>query len=52
MAFGLKIVAQTFQRFVDNMLRDLNYVFPLLDDFLIASKTPGEHERHLREVFM
>lgn len=33
MCFGLKNAAQTFQRFVNNILRGLDYVFAYLDDF-------------------
>lgn len=51
MCFGLRNAAQTFQRFSDEIMRDLDYVFPYLDDFFIASKDEKEHETHLREVF-
>lgn len=51
MTFGLKNAAQSFQRFVNKVLRDLLFVFPYLDDFLVASSTPEEHEEHLRQIF-
>ncbi|KAL1130625.1 hypothetical protein AAG570_011867 [Ranatra chinensis] len=51
MSFELRNAAQTFQRFIDSIFRDLSYVFPYTDDLLIASRSPGEHRRHLREVF-
>lgn len=51
MTFGHKKAARTFQRFVDNMLRDLPYVFSYLDDFLVASRSSVEQKQHLREVF-
>jgi cleavage and polyadenylation specificity factor subunit 1 len=50
MPLGLRNSSQTFQRFMDNMLRDLPFVFVYLDDLLIASKSPSEHEKHLSIV--
>ena len=51
MPFGLKNSAQAFQRLMDSMFGSLPFVFVYLDDLLIASKSPEEHEAHLREVF-
>ncbi|CAK1593602.1 unnamed protein product [Parnassius mnemosyne] len=51
MSFGLCNSAQTFQRFVDEMTRGLEFCYCYLDDFLIFSRNEEEHERHLREVF-
>ena len=51
MPFGLKNAAQAFQRLMDGILHDLNFVFVYLDDILIASCTNEEHEAHLRDVF-
>lgn len=50
MPFGLTNAAQTFQRFMDTVLRGLDFVFCYLDDILIASKSEEEHKEHLREV--
>ncbi len=50
MPFGLKNVAQTFQRLMDKLFRHLPFVFVYLDDILIASKDLTEHMRHLRLV--
>jgi len=50
LCFGLKNAAQTFQRFVNNILRGLDFVFAYIDDMLIASSTESEHEAHLRSV--
>ena len=36
MPFGLRNAAQTFQRFIDEVLRGLPFVFAYLDDVLIA----------------
>lgn len=51
MPFGLRNAAQTFQRFINEVIRGLPFVFAYLDDLLIASKTPEEHESHLRQTF-
>lgn len=51
MPFGLKNATQTFQRFMDNIFRGLDFVYCYIDDILIASKTADEHEQHLRTVF-
>lgn len=52
MTFGLRNAAQTWQRFVDSVLRGLHHCsFAYLDDILVYSATPEEHERHLLEVF-
>ncbi|CAM1305316.1 Uncharacterised protein r2_g1510 [Pycnogonum litorale] len=48
MPFGLKNAAQTFQRFMDQVTRGLTFCFCYLDDLLIASKSPEEHQNHLR----
>lgn len=51
MSFGLKNAAQTMQRFMDNITRDLPFVTVYIDDILIASSTAKEHEHHLRQLF-
>ena len=51
MPFGLRNAAQTFQRFMDQVLRGLLFAYAYIDDVLIASATPEEHLRHLRIVF-
>lgn len=50
MGFGLRNAAQSFQRFMDEILRDLDFAFPYIDDVLIASRSHEEHEIHLRQV--
>ncbi|GBL73104.1 Transposon Ty3-I Gag-Pol polyprotein [Araneus ventricosus] len=50
MPFGLRNAAQTFQRFLDDILRDLN-CFAYLDDILIASIDHASHYRDLEQVF-
>ena len=51
MPFGLKGAAQTFQRLMDSVLRDLAFVFVYLDDILVASTSAEEHLQHLEQVF-
>ena len=50
MPFGLRNAAQTFQRFIDEVLRGLHFSYAYIDDVLIASATPEEHQCHLRLV--
>ncbi|KAL7306229.1 hypothetical protein TKK_0001666 [Trichogramma kaykai] len=50
MTFGLRNAAQTFQRYVDAALRDLDFIFVYLNDILIASTSRREHEEHLETV--
>lgn len=51
MPFGLRNAAQTFQRFVDTLLRGLDFTYAYIDDILVASKTVEDHLHHLRLVF-
>lgn len=51
MCFGLRNAGQTFQRFMDHILREFDFAWPYLDDILIASKNIDEHREHLRKVF-
>jgi hypothetical protein len=52
MPFGLSRALATFQRFINDTLREYLDVFctAYLDDILIYSRTRGEHEKHLRLV--
>ena len=50
MPFGLRNAAQTFQRFMDQVLRGLQFCYAYVDDILIASSNPDEHKQHLRLV--
>ncbi|BHF72441.1 hypothetical protein SprV_0401550700 [Sparganum proliferum] len=49
--FGLRNVTQTFQRFIDHVLRGLPFVYVYTDDLLIASRNEVEHKEHLALVF-
>nr|VZI17555.1 unnamed protein product [Spirometra erinaceieuropaei] len=51
MPFGLRNDSQTFQRFVDRVLRGLPFVYAYIDDLLVASSTTEEHMEHLTTVF-
>lgn len=51
MPFGLRNAAQTFQRFMDQVLRGLPFCFNYLDDLLIASPDIESHFDHLRQLF-
>ncbi|GBN82559.1 Transposon Ty3-G Gag-Pol polyprotein [Araneus ventricosus] len=50
MSFGFKNAPATFQRFIHEVLRGLDFVFPYLNDILIAFKSNQEHEIHLNLV--
>jgi hypothetical protein len=51
MSFGLRNAAQTFQRFIDEVLRDPDFCNAYIDDVLVASTSEDEHEQHLRTLF-
>jgi cleavage and polyadenylation specificity factor subunit 1 len=51
MPYGLRNAAQTFQRFMDEVCRDLDFVFVFIDDILVFSTTPDQHRHHLRQLF-
>ena len=51
MPFGLKNAGQTFQRMMDEILSDLDYIFVYMDDVLVASRSMEEHTEHFRELF-
>nr|CDS27572.2 gag pol polyprotein [Hymenolepis microstoma] len=51
MPFGIRNATQSFQRFMDQVFRGLDFVFTYIDDVLIASSNPDEHKQHLRQVF-
>ena len=51
MPFGLRNAAQTFQRFMDDVVRGLHFAYAYVDDILIASTSRYEHLHHLRLVF-
>ena len=50
MQFGLKGAGQTFQRYVDEVFKGLDFVMVYIDDILVASSNPEQHKQHLRIV--
>ncbi len=50
MPYGLRNAAQTFQRFIDGLFRDLDFVYAYLDDILIASADEENHDEQVRQV--
>jgi hypothetical protein len=50
MSCGLRNAAQTFQRFMDDILRGLDFCFAYLNDILVFSRSLEDHERHLRAI--
>ena len=51
MPFGLRNAASTFQRFMDEVVRDLDFVYNYIDHILVVSASPKEHVTHLRLLF-
>ena len=51
MPFGLQNAASTFQRFIDEVVRGLNFIFAYVDDVLVASNTKENHVKHLSQLF-
>ena len=51
MPFGLRNAAQTFERFIEQVLRGLPFTYAYIDDLLIASSSDDEHKHHLCAVF-
>lgn len=49
MTFGLRNAAQTFQRFMDMVLKGLDFAYCFIDDILICSEE-NSHEQDLEEV--
>jgi cleavage and polyadenylation specificity factor subunit 1 len=50
MSFGLRNAAQTFQRFMDDILGGLDFCFAYRD-ILVFSRSLEDHERHIRDIF-
>ncbi|XP_055920305.1 uncharacterized protein LOC129951950 [Eupeodes corollae] len=51
MPFGLRNAAQTFQRFMSQVTKGLDFVWVFVDDILVSSKSSDDHEKHLRTLF-
>ncbi|GBM81830.1 hypothetical protein AVEN_126703-1 [Araneus ventricosus] len=48
---GLWNTTSTFQRFIDEVTRDLLFVYAFVDDLLVASESANEHLEHLKLLF-
>ncbi|GFU66300.1 transposon Ty3-I Gag-Pol polyprotein [Trichonephila clavipes] len=51
MQFGLCGASATFQRFTDEVTRNLEGVYAFVDNILITSRDPEEHHKHLKALF-
>ena len=51
MPFGLCNAPATYQRAIDNVLKNATHSEPYIDDTLTYSSSFGDHSLHLREVF-
>nr|CDS35257.1 gag pol polyprotein [Hymenolepis microstoma] len=49
--FGLRNAAQSFQQFMNQVFRELYFVFIYIYDVLIAISNSDEPKQHLRQVF-
>ena len=45
------VTKPTFQRFMDNVFHDMQFVYVYLDDILVASSSTDEHCILLRQLF-
>ena len=50
MPLGLRNATQTFQRFMDNILRGLDFAACYIDDVIVFSSSHEEHIKHLKTV--
>ena len=51
MPFGLKNATQSFQRFIDQVLNGLQFVYAYIEDLLIVSSDYDTHLKHVHQVF-
>lgn len=51
MSYGLRNCGETFQRYMDEVMRGLDFVFVYIGDLLIASKDMEEHMTHFHTIF-
>ena len=50
LTFGIKSAPEIYQRIMDEMLEDIDGARAIMEDILIAEKTPQEHDRIMRKV--
>ena len=48
---GLRNAASTFQRFMDEVVRDVDFAYNYIDNILVASASPEEHITYFRLLF-
>ncbi|GFX98955.1 transposon Tf2-6 polyprotein [Trichonephila clavipes] len=48
---GCNFASSTFQRFIDEVTRDLPFVYAFVDDLLVASDNEPQHLEHLEILF-
>lgn len=48
--FGAKNIPQDFQRIMDRVFYDLDYVIPYIDDIIVFSHSYEQHLKHVEEV--
>ena len=51
MPFGIRNAASTFQRFIDEVVRGLDFVFANVNDLLVAGDNEENHIEHLCQLF-
>lgn len=51
MSFRLRNTAQTFQRFIDEMIHNLDFAYAYIDDILVVSSFEDEQRDHIRQLF-
>jgi hypothetical protein len=51
MSFDLRNAAQTFQSFMDEILKNLDFCFAYLDDILVFNRSSQENDQHPRTLF-
>lgn len=49
--FGLKGEPNSFQRFMDEVIRCIKNAYANVDDIMITSKAEGDHYRRIESVF-
>ena len=50
MAMGLANAGQSFQRYLDSVLKDIDGIFVYLDDILLFSRNKADHVKKLHQV--
>ena len=51
MPFGMKSAPATFQRMINNVIKDLNCCYAYIDDLIVCSDSWEQHLTHLYDTF-